>query len=82
MQSSQYIHVQLSHIMRKPLLYNYLSNAGIDQPVYLQILIFVLFTYLIFVLLTLRYRNDPKFLDEQVWANSADPGQTAPRRAV
>ena len=28
------------------------------------------------------YRNDPKFLDRQVWANSADPDQTAPRGAV
>ena len=25
-----------------------------------------------------NYRNDPKFLDRQVWANSADPDQTAP----
>ena len=24
------------------------------------------------------YRNDPKFSDRQVWANSADPDQTAP----
>ena len=24
------------------------------------------------------YHNDPKFLDRQVWANSADPDQTAP----
>ena len=23
------------------------------------------------------YCNDPKFLDKQVWANSADPDQTA-----
>ena len=23
-------------------------------------------------------RNDPKFLDKQVWANSVDPDQTAP----
>ena len=33
------------------------------------------------------YNNDPKFSDRQVWANSADPDQTAPlqtapRRAV
>ena len=28
------------------------------------------------------YRNVPKFLDRQVWANSADPDQTAPRGAV
>ena len=28
------------------------------------------------------YRNFPKFLDRQVWANSADPDQTAPRGAV
>ena len=28
------------------------------------------------------YRNYPKFLDRQVWANSADPDQTAPRGAV
>ena len=28
------------------------------------------------------YRNDPKFSDRQVWANSADPDQTAPRGAV
>ena len=29
-----------------------------------------------------NYRNDPKFLDKQVRANSADPDQTAPRGAV
>ena len=28
------------------------------------------------------YRNDPKFSDRQVWANSADPDQTVPRGAV
>ena len=27
-------------------------------------------------------RNDPKFLDRYVWANSADPDQAAPRGAV
>ena len=27
-------------------------------------------------------RKDPKFSDRQVWANSADPDQTAPRGAV
>ena len=31
------------------------------------------------LLFTLNYRNDPKFTDKQVWANSADPDQTAPR---
>ena len=29
-----------------------------------------------------EYRNDPKFSDSLVWANSADPNQTAPRGAV
>ena len=29
-----------------------------------------------------EYRNDPKFSDRWVWANSADPDQTAPRGAV
>ena len=28
------------------------------------------------------YRNDPKFSDRKVWANSADPDQSAPRGAV
>ena len=28
------------------------------------------------------YRNDPKFSGRLVWANSADPDQTAPRGAV
>ena len=28
------------------------------------------------------YRNDPKFSDRYVKANSADPDQTAPRGAV
>ena len=28
------------------------------------------------------YHNDPKFSDRQVWANSVDPDQTAPRGAV
>ena len=32
--------------------------------------------------LALAYRNVPKFSDRQVWANSADPDQTAPRGAV
>ena len=27
----------------------------------------------------LQYRNIPKFSDRQVWANSADPDQAAPR---
>ena len=26
-----------------------------------------------------RYRNDPKFSDRQVWADTVDPDQTAPR---
>ena len=30
----------------------------------------------------LTYRNVPKFSDRQVWANSADPDQTAPTGAV
>ena len=29
-----------------------------------------------------EYHNDPKFSDRLVWANSADPDQTAPRGAV
>ena len=29
-----------------------------------------------------QYRNDPKFSDRYAWANSADPGQTAPTGAV
>ena len=28
------------------------------------------------------FRNDPKFSGRYVWANSADPDQTAPRGAV
>ena len=28
------------------------------------------------------YRNVPKFSDRQVWANSADPDQTAPRSSL
>ena len=31
---------------------------------------------------TIDYRNVPKFSDRQVWANSADSDQTAPRGAV
>ena len=31
---------------------------------------------------TFDYHNDPKFSDIQVWANNADPDQTAPREAV
>ena len=28
------------------------------------------------------YRNDPKFLDRQIWANSVDPDQTAPDQGL
>ena len=30
----------------------------------------------------IQYPNVPKFSDRQVWANSADPDQTAPRGSV
>ena len=30
----------------------------------------------------MKYRNFPKFSDRQVWANSADPDQTAPRSSL
>ena len=30
----------------------------------------------------MNYRNEPKLSDIQVWANSADPDQTAPRGGV
>ena len=33
-------------------------------------------------LLRFIYRNDPKFSDRYVWANSADPDHTAPGGAV
>ena len=32
--------------------------------------------------IALTYGNDPKFLDRYAWANSADPGQTAPRSSL
>ena len=32
--------------------------------------------------LWILYPNFPKFSDRHVWANSADPDQTAPRGAV
>ena len=32
--------------------------------------------------LELIYRNDPKFMDRSVWANSSDPDQTAPFRSI
>ena len=35
-----------------------------------------------FVICGNLYRNDPKFSDIYVWANSADQDQTAPRGAV
>ena len=28
------------------------------------------------------YHNDPKFSDRKAWANSADPGQTAPDQGL
>ena len=31
---------------------------------------------------SIMHINDPKFSDRAVWANSADPDQTAPRGAV
>ena len=37
---------------------------------------------LVYIKVKLNYRNDPKFSDRQVCANSADQDQTAPRGAV
>ena len=34
------------------------------------------------MMLKKKLRNDPKFSDKQVWANSVDPEQTALRGAV
>ena len=42
----------------------------------------VLYTFDTNCRISWSYRNDPKFLDRQAWANSADPDQTAPRGAV
>ena len=35
-----------------------------------------------FAPLAIKYCNDPKFSDRKLWANSADPDQTAPRGPV
>ena len=40
------------------------------------------FCYLYVKHIFFKYSNDPKFSDRKVWANSADPDQTAPRGAV
>ena len=40
----------------------------------------ILWVFLLYLLLYLpQYHNDPKFSNRQVWANIADPDQTAPR---
>ena len=39
-------------------------------------------TKILFAFVVKSYRNFPKFSDRQVWANSADPDQTAPRGAI
>ena len=38
--------------------------------------------YNLYIMQNFLYLNDPKFSDRQVWANSADPDQTAPLGAV
>ena len=40
------------------------------------------FAVLFRLFLSSLYRSVPKFLDRQVWANSVDPEQTAPRGTV
>ena len=42
----------------------------------------ILHCMLYYLLLLKTYRNDPKFSDRYVKANSAEPDQTAPRGAV
>ena len=37
---------------------------------------------LFFILKVIIDCNDPKFSDRLIWANSADPDQTAPRGAI
>ena len=37
------------------------------------------FRHIVYLILVQIYRNFPKFSDRQVWANNADPDQTAPR---
>ena len=38
-----------------------------------------LFKHFSYCLRLQDYHNVPKFLDKQLWANSVDPDQTAPR---
>ena len=53
---------------------NAAGNKGMDQTTQMQ--------QVILVRLMLLYRNDPKFSDSLVWANSADPDQTALRSSL
>ena len=48
---------------------HFCSNLRTVTATFLSVQIFFVF---------LQYRNVPKFSDRQVWANSADPDQTAP----
>ena len=70
------MNLSMSHDKIKFALWFFANNKGTVQPAHPFSLINAL------VVNYLVYRNDPKFWDKQVWANSADPDQTAPRGAV
>ena len=53
-----------------------------DSLLYVNSRFFVLLQLPDQVTLPTEYHNDPKFSDRQVWANSVDPEQTAPKEAV
>ena len=56
--------------------------AGLPEPLLVAYVISTFFTRAGSNLESKRplfYRNDSKFSDRQIWANSADPDQTAPR---
>ena len=62
---------------------------GMSFIMHSEILLYLELSHMLYVIqlniplsLEIFYHNDPKFSDRLIWANSADPDQTAPSGAV
>ena len=73
LQALRPVELHATGLAKEPL---HLWNLGVFGGIYLN------YPHISSAFAGKSYRNDPKFSERQIWANSADPDQTAPRGAV
>ena len=74
--------VRVSHDARANFNQFYFSQLSLEMVLFMSHICRIVRDICDDLATVLRFSNDPKFSDRQVWTNSADPDQTAPRSSL